>query len=380
MLSKDFSQSRVVIVDDVVANSRLLESSLKAFGMRNTVSFSDSAAALDWLQHNPWNLLLLDLDMPAPNGFDILRALSERDRSCNPIIIITALNDSVSRRTGLELGANDYLSKPVDLPEVILRVRSNLQLSQASQALQETNMSLEQRVRERTAQLNQSYGALVRTLCRASAYRDSETGNHIVRIGESAALIAEAHGMSPEWVELMRQAAPMHDVGKIGIADHILLKPGPLNEEERQLMQQHPAIGHSILTDQHASALTDLASRNCPEPPREMGWQWLSQWPEGGTDPSVRPHRRHLRRLRRVAHAAPLQGAVAHRKGSGLHPRTSRQAFRSATGRPGRKPLREDRSTPARSQRLRARRLIDLDNDKNPLPVSRLLNFRVLPS
>lgn len=260
MLSKDFSQSRVVIVDDVVANGRLLESSLKAFGMRNTISFSDSAAALDWLQHNPWNLLLLDLDMPAPNGFDILRALSARDRSCNPIIIITALNDSVSRRTGLELGANDYLSKPVDLPEVILRVRSNLQLSQASQALQETNMTLEQHVRERTAQLNQSYGALVRTLCRASAYRDSETGNHIVRIGESAALIAEAHGMSPEWVELMRQAAPMHDVGKIGIADHILLKPGPLNEEERQLMQQHPAIGHSILTDQHASTLTDLAA------------------------------------------------------------------------------------------------------------------------
>ncbi|OWK39657.1 HD domain-containing protein [Pseudomonas indoloxydans] len=260
MLSKDFRQSRVVIVDDVIANSRLLESSLRAFGLRDTISFSDSAAALDWLQHNPWSLLLLDLDMPAPNGFDILRALADRDRSSNPIIIITALNDAASRRTGLELGANDYLSKPVDLPEVILRVRSNLQLSQASLALQETNMSLEQRVRERTAQLNQSYGALVRTLCRASAYRDSETGNHIVRIGESAALIAEAHGMSPEWVELMRQAAPMHDVGKIGIADHILLKPGPLNEEERQLMQQHPAIGHSILTDQHASALTDLAA------------------------------------------------------------------------------------------------------------------------
>lgn len=186
MLSKDFRQSRVVIVDDVIANSRLLESSLRAFGLRDTISFSDSAAALDWLQHNPWSLLLLDLDMPAPNGFDILRALADRDRSSNPIIIITALNDAASRRTGLELGANDYLSKPVDLPEVILRVRSNLQLSQASLALYEANTTLEQRVRERTAQLSQSYSALVRTLCRASAYRDSETGNHIVRIGESA--------------------------------------------------------------------------------------------------------------------------------------------------------------------------------------------------
>lgn len=260
MLSKDFAQSRVVIVDDVVANSRLLESSLKAFGLRDTISFSDSAIALEWLQHNPWNLLLLDLDMPAPNGFDILRSLAGRDRSSNPIIIITALNDSTSRRTGLELGANDYLSKPVDLPEVILRVRSNLQLSQATLGLHEANRTLEQRVRERAAQLSQSYSALVRTLCRASAYRDSETGNHIVRIGESAALIARAYGMSSEWVELIRQAAPMHDVGKIGIADQILLKPGALSDEERRLMQEHPRIGYSILADQHASELTAMAA------------------------------------------------------------------------------------------------------------------------
>lgn len=260
MLSKGFHQSRVVIVDDVAANSRLLESSLRAFGLRDTISFSDSAAALEWLQHNAWNLLLLDLDMPAPNGFDILRALADRDRSSNPIIIITALNDSVSRRTGLELGANDYLSKPVDLPEVILRVRSNLQLSQASLALNEANTTLEQRVRERTAQLSQSYGSVVRTLARAAAYRDSETGNHILRIGESAALIAKAYGMNADWVELIRQAAPMHDVGKIGIADEILLKPGPLTEAERSLMQQHPRIGHSILFDQHASELTALAA------------------------------------------------------------------------------------------------------------------------
>lgn len=260
MLSKDFSTSRVVIVDDVVANSRLLESSLKAFGLRDTLSFSDSAAALDWLRHNSWNLLLLDLDMPAPSGFDILRALAGRDRSLNPIIIITALGDTANRRTGLELGANDYLCKPVDLPEVILRVRSNLQLSHASMALQESNVLLENRVRERTAQLTNSYGAVVRTLSRAAAYRDNETGNHIRRIGESAALIARAYSMDDHWVELIRQAAPMHDVGKIGIADNILLKPGPLTAEERTLMQTHPAIGHAILSDEHPSELTNLAA------------------------------------------------------------------------------------------------------------------------
>lgn len=260
MLSKDFHQSRVVIVDDVVANNRLLESSLKAFGLRNIISFSDSAAALEWLQQNPWNLLLLDLDMPAPNGFEILRSLASRDRSASPVIIITALSDTANRRTGLELGANDYLSKPVDLPEVILRVRNNLQLSHASHALQTLNQTLEQRVRERTAQLKHSHSALMRTLTRAAAYRDSETGNHITRIGESAALIASAMGMETDWVELMRQAAPMHDVGKIGIADHILLKPGPLTEQERLTMQEHPQIGYSILHDEHPSALTRMAA------------------------------------------------------------------------------------------------------------------------
>jgi putative two-component system response regulator len=260
MLFERFQQARVVIVDDVAANTRLLESSLKAFGLRNIVSFSDSGAALDWLRTNSWSLLLLDIDMPAPDGFEILRQLAERDRGASPVIMITALSDTVSRRTGLELGANDYLSKPVDLPEVILRVRSNLELSFASLALQEAKSGLEARVERRTAQLNESYLAVMQTLTRAAAYRDNETGNHIQRIGESAALIAEELGMDEDWVELLRQAAPLHDVGKIGIPDHILLKPGALTEDERRIMNQHPQIGWDILNQEHPSPLTRMAA------------------------------------------------------------------------------------------------------------------------
>lgn len=260
MLSKNFSHCRVVIVDDVVANVRLLESSLRAFGLRNTISFSDSAVALDWLKQNPWNLLLLDIDMPAPNGFEILRQLAGRDRSASPIMIITALGDAENRRTGLELGANDYIGKPVDLPEIILRVGSNLALSEARTALLNAKAGLEDRVRERTAQLDQSYGAVIRTLTRAAAYRDNETGNHINRIGESSALVASVLGMDEAWIELLRQAAPMHDVGKIGIPDNILLKPGALSEQERLIMNEHPLIGYSILNDDHPSALTQMAA------------------------------------------------------------------------------------------------------------------------
>ncbi|SHM12293.1 HD domain-containing phosphohydrolase [Phytopseudomonas punonensis] len=260
MLSKNFSHCRVVIVDDVVANVRLLESSLKAFGLRNTISFSDSAVALDWLKKNPWNLLLLDIDMPAPNGFEILRQLADRDRSASPIMIITALGDAENRRTGLELGANDYIDKPVDLPEIILRVGSNLALSEARTALLSAKAGLEDRVRERTAQLDESYGAVIRTLTRAAAYRDNETGNHINRIGETSALVASVIGMDEAWIELLRQAAPMHDVGKIGIPDSILLKPGALTEQERLIMNEHPLIGFSILNDDHPSALTRMAA------------------------------------------------------------------------------------------------------------------------
>lgn len=260
MLSRNFSHCCVVIVDDVVANVRLLESSLKAFGLRNTISFSDSAVALQWLKENSWDLLLLDIDMPAPNGFEILRQLADRDRSASPIMIITALGDAENRRTGLELGANDYICKPVDLPEIILRVGSNLALSEARTALLNAKAGLEDRVRERTAQLDQSYGAVIRTLTRAAAYRDNETGNHISRIGETAALVASVMGMGEAWIELLRQAAPMHDVGKIGIPDSILLKPGALTEQERLIMNEHPRIGFSILNDDHPSALTQMAA------------------------------------------------------------------------------------------------------------------------
>ncbi len=249
MLPEALRYSSVVVIDDAVPNLRLLESSLRAFGLRQIKAFSDSATGLAWLQEHRWDLLLLDLDMPAPNGFDILKALESRDRSQSAIIIVTALSDAQSRRKGLELGANDYISKPLDLPELVLRVRNNLQLCQASQALQRERDILEVRVSKRTAQLRTSYESMICSLSKAAEYKDYETGSHILRVGESAVLIAQALGLSPDWIDLFNLAAPMHDVGKIGVPDHVLLKPGRLTEEERMLIQQHSMIGSEILTD-----------------------------------------------------------------------------------------------------------------------------------
>ncbi|MCD5983211.1 MULTISPECIES: response regulator [Pseudomonas] len=260
MFSAIRSDAVIVIIDDVATNLRLLESCLRAFGLQNIQIFANSSEGLLWCQTHGWDLLLLDVDMPSPNGFEILDALQDRDCTASSIIIVTALNDPQSRRIGLEKGANDYICKPIDLPEVLLRVRSCLTLSQNSRMLQEAKRDLERKVDQRTTQLQESYRAMLRSLGRAASYRDNETGDHIHRIGETAALLARSVGMPAQWCELIRQAAPMHDVGKIGIPDHILQKPGPLTPEERLLMLQHPQIGYEILHDPCGSALTDMAA------------------------------------------------------------------------------------------------------------------------
>ncbi|GAB3482516.1 HD domain-containing phosphohydrolase [Azotobacter salinestris] len=260
MLSENLRDCTIVVIEDTPANLRLVEATLRAFGLRQVKGFSSSAEGLAWLQENPWDLLLLDLDMPSPDGFEILQALSGRNRSSRPVLIVTALSDAPSRRRGLELGANDYLCKPVDLPELLLRVGNSLQLSQASQALQRERDNLERKVHERTRQLLDSHQAVVRSLCRAAEFKDSETGNHILRIGESAALLARALGQDEAWVENIRLAAPMHDIGKIGIPDRILGRPGQFSPEERDLMNRHPRIGHEILSDHHGSSMMQMAA------------------------------------------------------------------------------------------------------------------------
>jgi putative two-component system response regulator len=260
MLSDNLKSATVVLVDDTPANLRLLESSMKAFGLRNVQAFSDSEAALVWLKDMSWDLLVLDLDMPAPNGFDILKALDGRDRSASPIIIVSALSRPEDRRKALSLGANDYICKPLDLPELLLRVRNNLELSMATQALRTERDQLEQTVHERTAQLRTSYQSVIGMLTRAAGFKENESGLHVMRTGEYAALIARTIGLTEEQCQHMQLAMPMHDIGKIGIPEDILRKPGPFTAEEREIMEHHARIGFHILNDTASTPLTRLAA------------------------------------------------------------------------------------------------------------------------
>mgnify|MGYP001764960162 CR=1 FL=1 len=261
MLDNELHSATVVVIDDMPANLRLLVSSLKAFGLKDVQAFSGSREGLQWLEGNRWDLLVLDLDMPTPNGFEILERLAERDRAACPVIIASALSRVEDRRRGLQLGANDYIVKPLDIPELLLRVRNNLQLSRARKQLLQERDGLEARVEEKTRQLRASFTSVVGMLTRAACYKHHETGAHLTRIGEYAALIARHLGQSGEFAQNIRLTAPMHDIGKIGIPDSILNKPGALTEEEREVMCLHARIGFEILhEDDPSSALTDMAA------------------------------------------------------------------------------------------------------------------------
>jgi putative two-component system response regulator len=197
--------------------------------------------------------------MPSPNGFDILHSLGQRDRSTSPIIIASALSRPEDRRKGLSLGANDYICKPLDLPELLLRVRNNLELAVANHALRTERDQLEQAVHERTARLRDSYQGIIGMLSRAAGFKENETGRHMLRTGEYAVLMARAIGLTEEQCQHLHLAMPMHDIGKIGISDAILQKQGPFTAEEREIMEHHARIGFHILNDSAATPLTRLA-------------------------------------------------------------------------------------------------------------------------
>ena len=186
---------------------------------------------------------------------ELLAQLAGRDPSCSPVIIVTALSDVENRRKGLELGADDYVSKPLDLTELMLRVRSKLQLCHASRALKHERAELERKVASRTEQLRQSYEAIIHSLSMAATFRDNETGNHIRRTQFYVKTLAEKIQPHPRFsdqldlrtTDLLFKSAPLHDIGKVGIPDAILLKPGPLSVEERAEMEKHAERGRRIL-------------------------------------------------------------------------------------------------------------------------------------
>lgn len=253
-------QANVLLLESAPGSLDNERAALGAAGLKNARALPDPANGLAWLLENTWDLLLLDLDMARPGGFEVLRLLRKYLPENQPIIAVSSRVDVDSRHRALDLGVSDYLSKPVDTREMLLRLRNHLGLWFARIELDNERRLLEQQVEERSREVERTTEMVIRCLVRITEYRDNQNGHHMIRIGESAALLARAYGCREPWVEQLRVAATMHDVGMVGIPDRILLKPGPLDEEETRVMRQHAELGHRFLSDSANNPLLQLAA------------------------------------------------------------------------------------------------------------------------
>ncbi len=247
MLSTDGAY--ILVVDDDAVNRHLLTGLLDQEGYK-TKEAESGELALAKVKRDPPDLILLDVMMPGINGFEVARMLKEDGGSEGvPIIMVTALGDEKSRETGLRQGVEEYISKPINPSELKIRVRNLLRLKMANNLLKTHNNVLEEEVRRRSQQLRSSFEEALYMLMRAAEYRDDETGGHIRRISYYTRLLAGELGMDEEYCDTIFLASPMHDIGKIGIPDHILLKPGPFEPHEWEEMKRHTIIGEEILAD-----------------------------------------------------------------------------------------------------------------------------------
>jgi putative two-component system response regulator len=250
-MSEMQSAPTILIVDDTPANLVTLNDTLQPDYRVKAANNGELALAIA-ASDDPPDLILLDVMMPGMSGYEVCERLKANSITRKiPVIFVTAMTQVAEEENGLKLGAVDYITKPISPPIVRARVQIHL-------ALYDQNREQERMVRERTVQLHDTRMEVIRRLGRAGEFRDNETGMHVVRVAHYCRLLAEEARMNDEDVELLFNAAPMHDIGKIGIPDHILLKPGKLDQEEYATMQQHVAIGGEIMGE-HPDGLLAMA-------------------------------------------------------------------------------------------------------------------------
>jgi len=247
-------KKKILVVDDEDRNLRLMEALLIPLGYE--VSFAhDGEEAIEAVKSQCPDLILLDIMMPKMDGYEVARQIkADAVTKIIPIVMVTALQEVENRVKALEAGADDFLSKPIDKTEVRARVASLLKVKAYNDHMINYQKELEADVKSRTAELRQAFEKIktasldtVYRLSRAAEYKDEDTGAHILRMSNYSAIIARTMGLAERTIESILYAAPMHDIGKIGIPDRILLKPAKLDPDEWVIMKQHSVIGGKIL-------------------------------------------------------------------------------------------------------------------------------------
>ncbi len=259
-MTSDTTRQQVLICDDSITNVLILSKLLESTGNIATKTETDPRKVLRNLEQGDFDLLLLDIEMPHLNGFQVMEQVRNiYDLDSLPIIILTGNSDSETRNKALEQGANDFINKPFDQTEVQLRAHNLLKVGQAFKLQRNLNEELEKKVEQRTRDLGDATEFLIHRLALAGELRDNETGQHVIRVGKYSRLFAEKIGLPAELCFMIERTAPMHDIGKIGIPDSILLKNGALDEEERKIMKSHTELGTKLLGE-HPSLLIQMAA------------------------------------------------------------------------------------------------------------------------
>ncbi len=250
------AESRVLIVDDEPATVRFLTRLLNNTGCQVS-SMTDSRGVPEVVAEQQPDLIILDLHMPHLDGFEVMEALGPLRSPARylPVLVLTGDTSTAVKQRALRVGARDFLAKPFDTIEALLRIRNLLTTRHFYTALEREQQRLEQAVRERTQELADTHLEIVERLARAAEYRDDNTGEHTRRVGRLAGLLARTLALSPDDVEMIERAAALHDVGKVGVPDAILLKPGPLTATETAVMRNHTVVGAKILSNSRAPLL-----------------------------------------------------------------------------------------------------------------------------
>lgn len=252
-------KARILVVDDNLTNVVLLKKLLETEGYLHVEGVTDPREVTGLYQAEPYDLVLLDIRMPHMDGYQVMEGLKEiADGDIPPIMVLTAQTDMDTKLKALAAGAQDFLHKPFDRVEALTRIRNMIEVRLLHKEVRQQKDILEQKVQERTQELEDTRLEVVHRLGRAAEYKDNETGLHVVRMSKIAHVLGVAMGMSEADAKLLLHASPMHDIGKIGIPDDVLLKPGKLDPEEWNTMKSHCQIGAEILGD-HPSPLMQLA-------------------------------------------------------------------------------------------------------------------------
>ena len=245
-LRNEIKSASILVVD---ADPLDVDIVLEAEGFTDVVVENDPIKAVQRYRDNDFDLVMLDVYMPVLDGFQIMDQFAMAIKSIRPpILMLSALNDRKTRLKALNSHAQDFMQKPFDKEELVCRISNLLEMHNSQKILGKYTVNLEKLAKERTEKIEKTQTEILDCLAYAAEYRDMDTANHTIRVGWYSRIIAEKYGFKDDELNLIQQAAPMHDIGKIGISDSILLKPGKLDKDEFEQMKLHTDIGAEILS------------------------------------------------------------------------------------------------------------------------------------